>query len=171
MGVAGGAAVAHEISAMVAADTDRWDHVVGTRDYHIDPGHHFSPEPDFVDTWPPHCVVGTTGAALHSDMTAPMEALFDKGAYSAAYSGFEGSAGELSLARWLRDHNVEAVDIVGIATDHCVRATALDAVAEGFDTTVLLDKTAGVAKETTQSALQAMTEAGVTLNGEPRVGA
>lgn len=171
MGVAGGAAVARDISSMVAAEADRWNHVVGTRDYHIDPGHHFSPEPDFIDTWPPHCVVGTEGAALHPDMTAPMEALFDKGAYSAAYSGFEGNAGEVSLVRWLRDHDVDAVDIVGIATDHCVRATALDAVEEGFDTTVLLDKTAGVADTTTETALQEMTKAGVTLDGKPRVGA
>lgn len=170
MGVTGGAALAGQISQLVAQNRERFDHVVGTRDYHIDPGHHFSTEPDYVDTWPPHCVVGTDGALLHPDMTANMEAVFDKGAYSAAYSGFEGSHGEQSLAQWLRSHGVTEVEIVGIATDHCVRATALDAHAEGFAVTVLLEFTAGVSLETTEAALEQLDAAGVALSGSPRLG-
>ncbi|ADD41223.1 isochorismatase family protein [Stackebrandtia nassauensis] len=170
LAVAGGASVAADISAMVAAEPGRWDRIVATRDRHIDPGRHFSTEPDFVDSWPPHCVVGTDGADFHPDLTVSPEAIFDKGAYSAAYSGFEGSAGEDDLAGWLRGHETTAVDIVGIATDHCVRATALDAAREGFDTTVLLDLTAGVAADTVETALTELRAAGVTLAGTPRVG-
>lgn len=168
--VTGGAEVAREISRTVAEQTGRWDHVVATRDHHIDPGHHFSPEPDFVDTWPPHCVVGTAGAEFHPNLTVTPEAVFDKGAYSAAYSGFEGSQGETGLAQWLRDHDVTAVDITGIATDHCVRATALDAVGAGLDTTVLLDLTAGVSCDSVDAALDALRAAGVELVGAARVG-
>nr|WP_281286499.1 isochorismatase family protein [Stackebrandtia endophytica] len=140
------------------------------RDYHIDPGHHFSTEPDFVNTWPPHCVVGTEGAQIHPNMTVTPDAVFDKGAYAAAYSGFEGASGDTGLAEWLRDHEVDTVDVVGIATDHCVRATALDAAAEGLATTVLLDFTAAVAAPTTETSLTNLREAGVTLEGTPHVG-
>ena len=170
LAVTGGAQLAADITATVADAGDRWDRIVATRDRHIDPGRHFSTEPDFVDSWPPHCVVGTAGAEFHPGLTVSPEAVFDKGAYSAAYSGFEGSAGEDDLAGWLRSHGTTAVDVVGIATDHCVRATALDAVRVGFDTTVLLDLTAGVARETVDAALAELRTAGVNLEGEPRVG-
>lgn len=170
LAVTGGAEVATGISDLVDGNPDRWDYVVATRDYHIDPGHHFSTEPDFVDTWPPHCVVGTEGAQIHPNMTVTPDAVFDKGAYAAAYSGFEGASGDTGLAQWLRDHEVDTVDVVGIATDHCVRATALDAAAEGLATTVLLDFTAAVAAPTTETALTSLREAGVTLEGTPHVG-
>jgi nicotinamidase/pyrazinamidase len=145
--------------------------VVATKDYHIDPGAHFGDPPDFVDSWPPHCVVGTGGPDFHPHLvTDRVEAVFKKGEHAAAYSGFEGHAdGGAGLAQWLRDHAVTEVDVVGIATDHCVRATALDAAREGFATTVLLDLTAGVAPVTTDAALRQMREAGVTLTGEPVV--
>ncbi|MEU6858350.1 isochorismatase family protein [Glycomyces sp. NPDC046736] len=162
--VTGGAAVAAAVTELIGAERGRWDHVVATRDWHIDPGLHFSAEPDFRDSWPPHCVVGTKGAGFHPDFDHSLaEAVFDKGAYEAAYSGFEGSSGETDLAHWLRDHDVDAVDVVGIATDHCVRATALDAAAEGFTTTVLLEYTAAVAEETRAKALEELEAAGVTL--------
>ncbi|HZE41688.1 MAG TPA: isochorismatase family protein [Stackebrandtia sp.] len=169
LAVAGGASVAADISAQVADNPRRWDRIVATRDRHIDPGHHFSTEPDFVDTWPPHCVVGTDGADFHPELTVSPEAVFDKGDYSAAYSGFEGRLGEIDLAAWLHAHDIAAVDVVGIATDHCVRATALDAAREGFDTTVLLGLTAGVARDTVDKALDEMRTAGVALTGTPRV--
>ncbi|MEU6249187.1 isochorismatase family protein [Glycomyces sp. NPDC047010] len=162
--VAGGAAVAAAVTDLVKAAPGRWDHVVATRDWHIDPGLHFSAEPDFRDSWPPHCVVGTAGSGFHPDFDHSLaEAVFDKGAYEAAYSGFEGSSGETGLAEWLRARDVDAVDVVGIATDHCVRATALDAAAEGFATTVLLEYTAAVAEETRAKALEDFAEAGVAV--------
>ncbi|GAB4081920.1 isochorismatase family protein [Modestobacter muralis] len=164
LAVGGGAAVARAISAHVA--TGGYDHVVATRDHHVDPGAHFSTTPDFLDTWPPHCVVGTPGVELYSDLDRrPIEAVFDKGEYAAAYSGFEGSYDGQGLADWLRAHDVDSVDVVGIATDHCVRATALDAVGAGLSTRVLLHLTAGVAEGTTAAALDQLRAAGVELEG------
>jgi nicotinamidase/pyrazinamidase len=165
LAVTGGAAVAERISDHLA--TVRYDAVVATRDYHIDPGAHFSETPDFLDSWPPHCRVGTTGAEFHSNLnTAPIREIFSKGEYSAAYSGFEGAASDgATLADWLHANNIHEVDVVGIATDHCVRATALDAEFAGFDTRVLLDLTAGVAPDTTATALDRMRAAGIQLEG------
>jgi nicotinamidase/pyrazinamidase len=168
--VAGGAGVAAGISALLRDQPRRWDHVVATKDYHVDPGSHFSDHPDYVDSWPPHCQVGTPGVEFHPELdTDRIEAVFTKGEHQAAYSGFEGTAGSIGLAAWLRMHDVSSLEIVGIATDHCVRATALDAAAEGFATTVLLDLTAGVARPTTDRALEQLRQAGVTLTGAPVV--
>jgi len=165
LAVAGGTAVAQAISAHVPRGG--YAHVVATRDHHVDPGAHFAAEPDFLDTWPAHCVVGTSGVELHPDLDRrPVEAVFDKGEYAAAYSGFEGSYDGQGLADWLRAHDVDAVDVVGIATDHCVRATALDAVGAGFATRVLLELTAGVAQASTDAALEQLRTAGVELDGQ-----
>src|SRR4051794_33394025 len=91
LAVTGGAAVAAAISARLRTEGERWDHVVATRDHHVDPGPHFSEHPDFVDSWPPHCRTGTPGASFHPELdVAPIEAVFDKGRVTAAYSGFEG---------------------------------------------------------------------------------
>ncbi|HJU98324.1 MAG TPA: isochorismatase family protein [Jiangellaceae bacterium] len=177
LAVRGGADVAFAIAGVLhrwqEADGDEreYDHIVATRDHHVDPGDHFSTHPDFVESWPPHCVAGTIGAAFHPNLDPqPFDAVFDKGAYAAAYSGFEGRSHDgMPLADWLRSHEVSSVDVVGIATDHCVRATALDAAREGFDTTVLLGMTAGVALDTTERALVEMRSAGVRLDGEPVV--
>ena len=164
LAVAGGTAVAAAISAHVRSAG--YDHVVATRDHHIDPGGHFAEQPDFLETWPAHCVVGTGGVELHADLDRePIEAVFDKGEYAAAYSGFEGTADGVGLADWLRGRGVDAVDVVGIATDHCVRATALDAVGNGFATRVLLPLTAGVAEASTAAALEQLRAAGVELEG------
>ena len=168
LAVAGGTDVARAISQHVAEGG--FDHVVATRDHHVDPGAHFSDTPDYVDSWPRHCVVGTGGVELHPDLdTSRVEAVFDKGEYAAAYSGFEARSGGVALAEWLRDRDVTEVEVVGIATDHCVRATALDAAAEGFATTVRLDLTAGVARSTVDAALVQLAAAGVSLVGEPIV--
>lgn len=163
LAVTGGAAVAAAIGLHVRRS--RYDHVVATRDHHVEPGAHFSDAPDYVDTWPPHCRAGTPGASFHPALdVAPIEAVFDKGAHAAAYSGFEGHAyGRHPLEDWLAARGVDEVDVVGIATDHCVRATALDAAAAGLRTRVLLELCAGVAPETTEAALARMREAGVEV--------
>jgi len=171
LAVAGGTAVAAAITGHMRSAAGDYAHVVATRDHHIDPGGHFAEHPDYLETWPPHCVVGTGGVELHPELDRqPIEAVFDKGEHAAAYSGFEGrtsadGAGGVGLADWLREHGVDAVDVVGIATDHCVRATALDAVAEGFATRVLLPLTAGVAEGSTEAALEQLRTAGVQLEG------
>ncbi|MEU8308650.1 nicotinamidase [Actinomadura sp. NPDC048955] len=171
LAVGGGAAVATAISEYVAAHRSEYAHIVATRDFHLDPGGHFSTEPDFADTWPPHCVIGTPGADFHPNLAlAPIEAVFSKGRETAAYSGFEGfSDDETPLADWLAARGVDAVDVVGIATDHCVRATAVDAVRAGLRTTVLLDLTAGVGKATVDKALDELGQEGVVLAGAPVV--
>jgi nicotinamidase/pyrazinamidase len=169
--VGGGAAVAKGISLVLDKAGRRWEHVVATKDWHIDPGTHFSDHPDYVDSWPAHCVVGSSGADFHPELvTDRIEAVFHKGEYNAAYSGFEGrsEAGE-TLAGWLRGKGVTDVEVVGIATDHCVRATALDAAAAGFATTVLLELTAGVAQATTDAALEQLRAASVVVTGAPIV--
>jgi len=184
LAVAGGDEVASAISQLLATDTTAgrgivYDHVVATQDFHIDPGAHFSDEPDFVDSWPVHCKAGTPGALLHDNLdTARIEAVFRKGQYTAAYSGFEGVSTshtaeggdvEVALADWLRGKGITDVHVVGIATDHCVRATALDAAREGFRTTVLLGLTAGISPTTVRGALEELRTAGVALVGDPVV--
>src|SRR6185503_4816965 len=160
LAVSGGAEVARRVSAHVLGHAHEYAAVVATADWHEDPGAHFAQHPDYVDTWPPHCRIGTDGALFHPAAEPAFEhvqAIFRKGQHAAAYSGFEGFTIEadsrLPLADWLRDRAVEQVEVVGLATDHCVRATALDAAEEGFETTVLLDLTAGVARGTTDRAL------------------
>jgi len=175
LAVEGGAAVAGAISEYLDAHHNEFDYVAATQDWHIDPGSHFSEEPDFKDSWPRHCVAGTRGAELHPDLdTEYIDAYFRKGQFEAAYSGFEGllapedavPTGErqaggmpgpadgtgvdeeaVGLDDWLQSHDVEDVVVVGIATDYCVKATALDAVQAGYGVTVLRSLTAGIAED------------------------
>ena len=170
LAVAGGAAVAAGLTAYLASpDAAGYDHIVATQDFHVDPGTHFAAEPDFVDTWPVHCMAGTYGAQFRSELdTSRVEATFRKGAHAAAYSGFEGTSenGE-TLQDWLTERGITELDIAGIATDHCVRATASDAARAGFGTTVLLHLTAGVSPATIEVAIEAMKADGVVLRGTP----
>jgi nicotinamidase/pyrazinamidase len=171
LAVAGGAAVARAVSEHVAGSGD-YAHVVATKDFHVDPGRHFSDHPDYAASWPPHCVVGTAGAEFHPDLdTSAVDAVFFKGRHAAAYSGFEGAdeAGT-PLADWLRGRGVDEVDVVGIATDYCVRATAADAAQAGFATRVLLDLTAGVAPASTAQAIEDLRAADIELTGTPAGG-
>ncbi len=172
LAVTGGADVAFRIGELL----HRWQEsdprhreygvVVATRDHHIDPGSHFSDDPDYVDSWPVHCVAGTDGAAFHPNLDPqPFDAIFHKGEHAAAYSGFEGkSADGLLLADWLRAHDVSTVDICGIATDYCVRTTALDALREGFGTTVLAALSAGISPERSEAALAELRTAGAAID-------
>jgi len=171
LAVHGGAEVAFRIGVLL----HHWSHqdpkapdyavAVATRDHHIDPGDHFSRDPDFVNSWPPHCVVGSDGEAFHPNLDPqPFDAVFLKGEHQAAYSGFEGrTADGDGLADWLRKHEITDVDVCGIATDYCVRATALDAASHGFSTRVLQRLCAGVAPETSAKAVAEMQQAGVIV--------
>lgn len=181
----GGADLASEISELLENTRDL-DFVVATQDWHVDPGQHFSDTPDFVDSWPVHCVAGSKGAALHRNLdTEEIDAYFRKGRFDAAYSGFDGllapddevavgereahetadedAADPVSLDDWLRENDVDDVVIVGIATDHCVRATALDAVNAGYNTTVLRDFVVGVDGDASEAALEELEDAGVEV--------
>jgi len=172
LAVQGGAEVAFRISELLhhwtRQDPKAPDYAVAvaTRDHHVDPGGHFSDDPDFERSWPPHCVVGTDGEAFHPNLDPqPFDAVFLKGERAAAYSGFEGRTTDgTPLTTWLQGHGVTHVDVCGIATDHCVRATALDAVREGFSTRLLAGLCAGVAPESTRRALGDMERAGVRIS-------
>ncbi len=169
--VTGGAEVAADIGRLLhrwsshGEDAPAYDVVVATKDHHIDPGAHWAAKPDFINSWPVHCKVGTDGEGFHPNLDPqPFDAVFLKGEYAAAYSGFEGRASNgQSLADWLREHDITRVDVCGLATDHCVRATALDSVGEGFETLVLTSLCAGVAPGSTDAALAQMSEAGITI--------
>ncbi|SDC88075.1 nicotinamidase/pyrazinamidase [Sanguibacter gelidistatuariae] len=165
LAVAGGNAVAHAIAVFAADRRDDYDLVVTTQDWHIDPGEHFSEAPDFVDTWPPHGVAGTAEAELHPALAelAP-EVSVKKGQYAAAYSGFEGRDGDGNLlVDILHAETITAVDVVGIAESHCVKATALDALALGFATRVFSNLTVPVTPEQGAAARAEMTRAGVLV--------
>ncbi len=164
LAVAGGAAVAKGITDHLRAHRAEYELVAATRDYHVDPGPHFAAQPDYRDSWPVHCVAGTPGAELHPDLDREViDEVFDKGRDTAAYSGFEARSpdGTLLGAR-LREAGVEELDVAGIATDYCVRATVLDARQSGFKVRVLRDLVAGVAPDTTQAALREMEDAGAS---------
>lgn len=165
LGVEGGNTVAEAIASYAAARRDHYDLVVTTQDWHIDPGDHFSDTPDFVDTWPPHGVAGTTEAELHPALTTlTADAAVKKGSYSAAYSGFEGADPEgRSLGEILTAAEITSVDVVGLAESHCVKDTALDAAGAGLRTTVLSDLTAPVSEEQGVAARARMRAAGVQL--------
>ena len=160
LAVAGGQEVARRAAALLPS----YELVVASTDWHVDPGDHFSSDPDFVASWPAHCVVGTRGARLQAPLEeGSVDAVVRKGAQAAAYSAFEGTVDGMPLSRWLQDRGVDALDVCGIATDYCVQASVLDAREAGLPVRVLLAACAGVAPESTEAALAAMTAAGAEL--------
>lgn len=168
LGVEGGAAVAGRISAMLAANPDRYDYVFASRDWHDgdnDNGGHFNPEPDFVDSWPVHCVAGTEGAEYHRALdTDVVDVHVRKGQGKPAYSIFEGvTDGGETVPAALDRLGITSVDVAGIATDYCVLASALDALDSGRTVRVLTDLVAGVAPESSAAALERLDAAGATI--------
>lgn len=163
--VTGGGDVARAISRHLADHHDDYDVVVATRDFHVDPGAHFSDDPDFVTTWPVHCRVDTAGASFHPGLDVTrLDVVVSKGAHEAAYSGFQGATDDgHDLIEVLNAHDITDVVIGGLATDHCVRATALDAAGHGLATIVGLALTAGVAEATTAAALDELAAANIEV--------
>lgn len=159
LAVTGGVSVAERLAEWLATHANDYDLIVTTQDWHIDPGEHFSDNPNFVTTWPRHCVAKTDGAEIVTVLQEALDVLpnhipfgqVHKGMFEDAYSGFQGtvvgSNEEKFLADLLRDHAVEEVEIVGIAEDHCVKASAIDSVTEGFKTTVLTEFCVGITHE------------------------
>jgi nicotinamidase/pyrazinamidase len=170
LAVGGGEAAAVAISDLIESAGDAYSMIVATRDWHIDPGAHFASPgslPDFSSTWPVHCVAGTPGAEWHQDLHLPQSTVVvSKGEHQAAYSGFEGKTGHGEALRdVLRGEDISAVDVVGIATSFCVKATALDAVKAGFRTRVLAPLTADVDAAATAATLDGLARAGVRIAG------
>jgi len=170
LGVEGGAAVAAAITEHVRANPDDYDVVIASRDWHDndnDNGGHFAltGDPDFVTTWPPHCLAGTEGAEYHPAIdTGLIDIHVRKGQGVAAYSIFEGTTDDgRQLVAALDELGVTEVDVVGIATDYCVRASALDALAAGRRVRVLSNLVAGVAAETSAAALAELAAAGALV--------
>lgn len=197
LAVDGGAAVAAGVADLINSDPQRYDLVITTRDWHsIDTTDHFPTDgndPNYTTTWPYHCMAGTTGADYHPDFTpaltathmggipTPGEAMVTngsdgrlveilKGQTTAAYSGFEGrDVSGRTLAGVLSDNGITDIDVCGLATDYCVRATTLDALGwmgdNGRDGTVrvLADLAAAVAEGTGRTALEEMSTAGATV--------
>jgi nicotinamidase/pyrazinamidase len=165
-----GDAVAARITTWLASAEDNYDLIVATMDWHPTSSEepsfeHFSATPDFVETWPPHCVQDTPGADLHPNLVLPANAVVvRKGQHSAAYSGFEGHDDEhRPLEAIVRAAGIDAVDVVGLATDYCVKATALDAVGCGLSVRVLTSMIAGVEPGSTRAALDDMRTAGIEV--------
>ena len=170
LAVEGGNDVAQRICEI---DSEQYDEIVVTQDWHVNPGEHF-------DEWPVHCKAGEEGAELHPKVAEFADAVkanyFRKGMHAAAYSGFEGFMARrgrdddevtgTSLAEFLRSVGVTEVDVCGIATDYCVKATVIDAVKSGFETTVLLDFCAAVFPLGERAAIQEMRDAGAIMQRE-----
>jgi nicotinamidase/pyrazinamidase len=169
LGVEGGAAVAAGISALLAEHPDRYDFVFASRDWHDadnDNGGHFAAgEPDFIESWPVHCVAGTVGAEYHPALnTAEIDVHVRKGQGKPAYSIFEGVTDDgQTVIEAFDAREIDAVDVVGIATDYCVRASARDALAAGRSVRVLADLIAGVAPESSEAALSELAAAGAEV--------
>jgi len=168
LGVAGGDEIIPVINRLV----NSFDTVVYTRDWH--PANHvsFAENPQFIDkSWPAHCVAGTPGAEFHPDLLVrPDGIIVDKGTDPAveAYSGFQGTG----LAEKLRARQVDTVYITGLATDYCVKATALDALKAGVRAFVVVNASRGVDNPpgTVEDALNELRAAGVGMSTDPGIG-
>jgi nicotinamidase/pyrazinamidase len=160
LAVPDGDAIAGAVNDLL--DSGDFDLVVATRDWH--PADHGSFQAQ-GGPWPPHCVQGTHGAELHPSLPREkVDVIVDAG-YRAdleGYSGFE----ETNLEQVLRDHDVDQVTIVGLATDYCVRETAADALQEGFDVTIVRDAIRGIDVEPGDSerALEDLRAAGAEIS-------
>lgn len=167
--VPNGMAVCAMIARHIRHFKTEYQLMVASRDYHEDPSEHFSATPDFLTTWPPHCVIGTAGAAF----VPPIQNLVrekliavvvSKGRHEAAYSAFQGvdSRGHV-LFDVLKEARIDHLDICGIATDYCVRQSALDARTNAFQVRVLVNLCAAVNEATGQQAIEEMKTAGCQL--------
>lgn len=180
LAVDGGKHAMRKLAGYLTENHEDYDLVVTTQDWHIDPKGHFAESPDFINTWPVHCVAETQGSEIVAPLAQTigelilnkgivLERVF-KGEYEAAYSGFEGRTGNqsmlpnASLAELLDFYDVTEVDVTGLATDYCVKATAMDAVKEGFETTVLSEYCAGIHEDGVEALLtNGFADAGVKV--------
>jgi nicotinamidase/pyrazinamidase len=172
LGVEGGDAVAKGITRLLAQHAGDYDLIIASRDWHDgenDNGGHFSDTPDFVDSWPVHCVAGTPGADYDPGLdAAAVTHHVKKGQGKPAYSLFEGLTDSGETVEQLLDANgIVDVDVTGLATDYCVRASAMDAIAHGRHVRILTDLIAGVAPASSEAALAELAHAGAELVSSP----
>jgi len=169
LAVDGGDLVADRIAGYVRAHREDYLLTITSQDWHSDPGAHFSAEPDFVDSWPPHGLAGTPNAELHPAVSAALEpggadVTIKKGLHQAAYSAFDGNAPDgRTLAEVLADAGIRELDVCGIAESHCVRASALDALSAGLAVRLLTDLTVPVTPESGAAARAEIGAAGGLL--------
>jgi len=171
MGVAGGAAVAEGITEHLNAHSDDYAAIIASRDWHDasnDNGGHIAwppATPDFTDSWPPHCIAGTPGAEYHPNLDVSfIDMHVEKGQGKPSYSLFEGTTRDGKTVREILDElNITDVDVVGIATDYCVLASALDAKHSGRSVRVITSLTAGVASATSEAAIDKMADSGIEV--------
>ncbi len=163
--VAGATATARRIRNFLDAHREEFDLTIVTQDWHVSPGEHWSATPNYQTTWPVHCAADTPGARIHEALSGVQwDEVIQKGASEGAYSGFDGrSLDDVTLEEILTNSGVRHVTVVGFATDHCVKATALGARDLGFDVDVAIDLCAGVTPETTRAAISSMIDAGVSI--------
>ena len=170
LAVSGGETIVPAVNAAVASGREAGAFVIATQDWHPESTPHFAKDGGI---WPIHCVAGTWGAELHPDLVLPADApRVRKGQHGEdGYSGFtmrDPTSGEetaTELESLLRERGIERVVVCGLATDYCVRATALDAARLGFQVTLLADAVAAVNLDPSDGdrALGEMVEAGVQL--------
>jgi nicotinamidase/pyrazinamidase len=167
LAVSGGAAVAKKISDYLKSA--EYELVVASRDWHDsdnnNSGHFADADPDYKTSWPIHCVANSEGANYHPNLDLDLiQAHVYKGQGAHGYSAFEGITEQGgTLADLLKQKGISQLDVVGIATDHCVLASALDAKKLGFDVRVISSLTAGVAQESTERAIDSLIDNGVEV--------
>lgn len=172
LAVPGGNDVVEKIVDHIKEHHTRYEKIVFTQDWHNPPpddnGGHFGDPPDFVESWPVHCVRGTVGAQFHDSLLraasvingSTPQLIFRKGQGKPDYSGFQGTniIGQ-NLGGYLKNHGITHVTVVGLAADYCVKETAMDAVTLGFTTIVLPELTAGIAEGSERNTAEEVIEA------------
>lgn len=164
--VKGGEEVAHRISEYLRSRSGNYEFIVASKDHHIRPAGHFSRHPDFISTWPTHCLAGAPGSEFHPALdTNYIHQVVLKGEYQGAYSAFEGATQtNESLLEVLERKEIDALDICGIATDYCVLQSAVNSLDYGYPTTILIDLVAGVSEEGSLEALEELQGRGANLD-------
>jgi nicotinamidase/pyrazinamidase len=167
--VPGGTQVVAHVARHVRHFRSEYTFVVATRDLHEDPPDHFSEKPDYINTWPPHGVKGTTGAVLCTPISnlvreKIIQVVVDKGRHAAAVSAFEAvdPRGHL-LVDVLREQRIDHIDICGLITEYCIRASALDARKHEFQVRILVNLCGAASPEAAQRAFEDMKAAGCQL--------
>jgi nicotinamidase/pyrazinamidase len=172
LGAEGGADLVRRISNYYTLQGHKYDYVLGSKDWHIDPGDHWSEEPDFVDSWPRHCPADEEGSKFHQNLSIGfwgLDTIIYKGQYKAAYSAFEGTTSRdgkgITMNKWLKDRDVEEIDFCGIAGDYCVPATAIDGAKLGYKANFLTDLTVFIHNdaESKNKVFETLRAAGVNI--------